>query len=304
MRRTTLTSLGALAALVLPAPADAGCGCSKPPPARAAVRPFAGYRDQKITLFNDTLAAGQKYDVYFEGHNGSADWSRGKAVTRRDLADGQLRTHLVVPVASVSLGPCRISVWQGGVKRYALSEGDFTVIAPPVTLHDFAEVLVRDNYRTGVGTDGTMYIAVDVEQVNEATTFAGEAVGLPIRFAPEDVAMFNEQGFLMQLLDPDVPGLFRLTRGGSTTSDLLEYWRHEFRTYKQEHRRVDARRANDEDPAWHADGSYHVDHDRIVVAIRGSRDGGGRLEPGATPAFRLVVSSSSEPLASTDPAGL
>jgi hypothetical protein len=299
MRPKTILALAALVAATLPVRVEAGCGCSKPPPARADVRPFVGYPDQRIVLIDDRLEAGQRYDVYFEALDGTTDWSRGLATMRRDLHDGIHRAHLDVPVGSVSLGPCRISVWKSNVMLYALDDSKFTVTAPPLALHDFAESLGRDGYQAGVGRDGTMYIPVDVEQVNDATTFSGHAVGLPLRYAPGDVVMYNEQGFLMQLLDPNVPGLFRLTPGTFDRSDLLEYWRHEFRTYKQEHRRVDARRKDDEDTSWHADGSYHVDHDRIVVAVRGRLLNGSQLAPGASPPFRLVVTSSTAPLSAT-----
>jgi hypothetical protein len=287
--------LGALAAH-LPAPADAGCGCSKPPPPRADVRPFVGYPDQKITIFDGKLAAGQSYDVLFESTaDGSADWSRGRGILRRDLADGEMRVHLRVPVGSVGLGPCRISVWSGGSRVVDMNDDEFTVIAPPITLHEFNESISRDGYQTGVGRDGTVYIAVDVEQVSSGTTFIGQAVGFPMRFNAGDVTMYNEQGFLMQMLDPNVAGLFQIKTGDVVKSATLSYWRHEFQTYKQEHRRADARR-RDDDPDWHADGSYHVDHDRIVVAVRPSMPSGGHPAPGATPPFRLLVTSSSQQL--------
>ena len=104
-------------------------------------------------------------------------------------------------------------------------------------------------------------------------------------------AMYNDQGFLMQLLDPTVPGLFRINQGDSTTSNVLTYWRHEFRTYKAAHRLQDNYLADDDDPNWHADGSYHVNHDTIVVAIRGTLPNGTLPTPGATPKFRLGVTS-------------
>ena len=80
------------------------------------------------------------------------------------------------------------------------------------------------------------------------------------------------------------------TRGGDTTSDALTYWRHEFRSYKQDHRRNDVHRTDD-DADWHADGTPHIDHDRIVVAISGMLMSGSRPAPGATPPFELVVQS-------------
>src|SRR6266404_8854626 len=109
---TTLMALLALGAFVLPAPVDAGCGCSKPPPPRAAVRPFVGYADQKIVIFDDRLVTGTSYWVQFTATaDGAVDWSRGRAAMRRDFADGQIRLQLRTPVGKVSLGPCSITVW-------------------------------------------------------------------------------------------------------------------------------------------------------------------------------------------------
>ena len=236
---STLVALLALGALVMPAPVDAGCGCSKPPPPRAAVRPFVGYADQKIVLFSDLLVPNTAYWVQFTATaDGSTDWSRGRAALRRD----------------------------------------------------FAETVTQDGYQAGVGKDGTVYVPVDVSSVSDGTIFSGMANGFPLSFEARSVAMYNQQGFLMQLLDPTSPGLFRITRGGDTTSDALTYWRHEFRTYKQDHRRNDVHRTDD-DPDWHADGTPHIDHDRIVVAISGMLMSGSRPAPGATAPFELVVQS-------------
>ncbi len=291
--RTALAGLLlALIALATPAPAGAGCGCSKPPPPRAAVRPFVGSADQKVVLFSDLLEPGATYWVQFTATaDGSVDWSRGKATTRRDFADGAPRAQLRVPVGSVAFGPCSITVWSDQTPPlYALADDQFTVVAKPVVLHDFTETVTQDGYQTGVGKDGTVYIPVDVSEVSDGTIFSGMANGFPLAFEARSVAMYNQQGFLMQLLDPTSPGLFRITRGADTTSDVLTYWRHEFRTYKQDHRRNDAHRADD-DPDWHADGTPHIDHDRIVVAVSGSLASGDRPAPGATPAFQLVIQS-------------
>ncbi len=283
--------LVALAALT-PRPADAGCGCDKPPPPRDAIRPFVGYVDQQVTLFDGRLAAGGRYDVRFESsEDGTSDWSRGRAALRRDLADGERRVQLRVSVANVSLGPCRVSVWEDGVMLFALEDDAFTVAAAPIALHDFAEGITRDGYRTGVGRDGTMYVPVDVARVDAATTFVGETVGLPLHFGAGDVAMYNDQGFLMQVLQPGNTQLFRIAGGDLMRSNRLSYWRHEFATYKQDHRQRDAR-AVEGDTDWHVDGTYHVDHDHIVVAIRGTMPNGAPPTPGATPAFRLSISSS------------
>jgi len=298
MRPRAALTLGlALAAFALlaPRPADAGCGCDKPPPPRAAIRPFVGYVDQQVTLFDERLTPGRRYDVLFESsETGMSDWSRGRAASRRDLADGERRVQLRVAVAAVSLGPCRISVWRDGEMVFALEDDAFTVAASPVSLHDFSEGIRRDGYRTGVGRDGTMYVPVDVTQVDAATTFVGETIGFPLRFGAEDVSMYNDQGFLMQVLQPGNTQLFRIAGGDLQRGDQLSYWRHEFATYKQEHRRRDARAVEGETD-WHVDGTYHVDHDHIVVAIRGTMPNGLPPTPGATPAFSLSITSAASP---------
>ena len=52
----------------------------------------------------------------------------------------------------------------------------------------------------------------------------------------------------------------------------------------------------DEDPEWHADGTPHIDHNRIVVAVSGVLADGGRPTPGATPPFELVIQSAPSPV--------
>src|SRR5579885_615006 len=190
MRRLiTIVVLGLVAAAA-PQAADAGCGCSKPPPPYAAVRPFVGYPDATITLF-DARA------------DGSSDWSHGRAEVRRDLADGQERTQLRVAVGTVALGPCAIGVYDDtGTLVYQLADDAFTVTAPPIALHDYAETVVREGYQAGVGADGTLYVPVDVSTATAATTYVAAANGFPLAFTPREIAMYNMQGFLMQLLDP------------------------------------------------------------------------------------------------------
>jgi hypothetical protein len=290
------TLLAIAVAAFVPMRADAGCGCSKPPPPRAAVRPFVGYADQMITLFDDRLVVGTTYWVQFTATtDGTVDWSRGKVAVRRDFADGAMRPQLRTSVANVSLGPCSIAVWAGtAAPLFQLGDEQFTVIAPPVALHDISEEVVQDSFQAGVGKDGTVYIAVDVTGVTDGTVFTATGNGFPLTFGSRSIAMYNQQGFLMQVLDATSPGLFRITPGGDQTSDTLAYWRHEFATYKQDHRRLDVRRTDD-DPDWHADGTPHIDHNKIVVAVSGTLASGGQPRPGATPPFELVIDSAPAP---------
>lgn len=288
MRTTILAFMAAIAAAASPRAADAGCGCAKPPPPRAAVRPYVGYTDQRITLFDDRLVAGATYYVQFVARDWSTDWSVGVAAIKRDLADGAPRLQVSVRVPVVSLGPAQILVYAPDRLLYTLADDQFTVAAKPVDLHDFIETVTRDSYQAGVGADGTVYIPVNVEGVTGATFFRGVGYGVAKKFTASEVVMLNEQGFTMSLVDPASSGLFNIAPGATRDTDLLDYWRHEFGTYKRDHRQNLAHLA---DGDWHQDGSYHVDHNRIVVAIRGTLRDGQPLPAGATPPFRLQIFS-------------
>ena len=274
--------------------AVAFCGCDKPPPPRASVRPFAGYADQVITLFDERLTQPGHYTVQFVARDGSSDWSRAKSTMKRDFADGQPRAQLRVAVPDMAFGPVVINVFSpDGDFIYSLSDDQFTVIAPPIALHDFAETITREDYRTGVAADGTVYVALDMTEMSDATTYTGTAVGVGIRFRPESVGFYNAQGFFGGGLDPSVPGLFRISAGTTDVSDTLSYWRHEFRSYKEEHRKRDARKSNDGE--WHLDGTPHVDNFHLLVAIGATLDDGSALVSGATPPFRLVITATPAP---------
>ncbi len=288
---TVSITLAAVLAASVAAPAWAGCGCDKPAPPRAAIRPFVAAATQTVTLFNPHLEEGVAYDVAFESQ-GTTQWSHGAAAARRDIADGESREHLRVSVPDVPLGPCAVSVWRDGVRQFTVAADDFTVAARPIALGELGRT-TRSQYRAAVGTDGTVYIPVDVTDVSDATRFSGTALGLPLQFEARNVAMYNDQGYLMQLLDTTSPRLFDLDGGDLDRSTSLSYWRHEFHTYKTAE--VTAPHvAGDDAGEWHADGTRHVDHDHIVVALRGSFADGTTPEPGATPAFQLVIDSQPE----------
>jgi len=292
MRLAAVSLMSALVVLASPGAASAGCGCDKPPPPRAAVRPFVGWTNQMITLFDSRLVPDQPYSVEFRGVDGTSDWSRGKAALKRDVADGQYRAQLRVSVGEVSVDGASLNGAQTFL--YGLPDDQFTVTAPPITLRDIDETMSQDAYQAGVGRDGSVYLPVDVTGVSAATTFTGTGLGFPLAFGSSNVAMYNDQGFLMQLLDANVPGLFQISAGDELTSNTLAYWRHEFATYKKMHRQVDAY-DTDNDPNWHADGTRHVNHNLIVVAIRGKLADGTAPVPGATPPFQLVVTSTPAP---------
>jgi hypothetical protein len=293
IRSISLASL-ALALVAAPASVRAGCGCDKPPPPRAAVRPFVAHASQTITIFEPTLQIGHTYHVVFRTPDGATDWSEARAKLVRDLADRVKRVALEVGVPPLPLGPAAITVRDGARVLLSLADDEFTVGPEPIELHEYEETVLQDGYRAAVGRDGTVYVALDVAPVSAATTFVAHGVGYPLHYDAGDVVIYNDQGFLMQILDPAQTGLFEIRAGGGDASDTLEYWRHEFETYKRAHRR-EAAKGRGEGPDWHADGTPHVDHDHLVVAIRGVLSDGSEPVPGATPPFSLELVSEPAP---------
>ncbi|MHC4416919.1 MAG: hypothetical protein ACYS0G_16755, partial [Planctomycetota bacterium] len=92
-----------------------------------------------------------------------------------------------------------------------------------------------------------------------------------------------------------------LGRGSTTTTTLgggvdrnvrgfrLTYNRHEFQTYRIRHALDPNYFFDPGDPAWHADGTRHVDHDHLIVAIRGKEHGVFPPPPGRTRPFHLQL---------------
>src|SRR5262249_58067174 len=154
-----------------------------------------------------------------------------------------------------------------GAPGFEVAAEACTVGAGPIALHAAPETTSSD-YRAAVGADGTVYIPVDVTSVSAATRFSGTAVGLPLEYQARNVAMYNDQGYLMQLLDPTSPRLFDLKDGDLHSSTTLSYWRHEFTTYKAE----EAGEAHQHDAAGgrHAHGTPPGDHEDHVGGARGT----------------------------------
>jgi hypothetical protein len=312
MRVTTFTAVAAaLAALTVPILAHAGCGCKKPAPIRRSIQPQISYSGGKVTVVDPRLESRKKYTVVFVSvADGTSGWVGGKAVSRKDAttmtdsaskkAARSLQMRVAVP--PLALGPCRVRVFnvsQGktvngqlqfaGPPLFEVGESALTITNAPIPLRDVATTLTRSNFKAGVGTDGTMYVAVDVSQVTGATTFRGQA-DLSFVFTPADIVMFNSQGFTMQRLPVEEEGtLFRIDPPTTGMSARLNYWRHSFAAYKLMHQQQFGKHT-DKDPDWHDDGTAHVDHDKIFVAVTAMLDG-RRLAPGSTKPFTLTVTS-------------
>src|SRR5436309_15229260 len=135
----TLALLGALLSLsaAAPQPARGGCGCDKPPPPPAQVRPGVAYTGTPVTLFSPAFVVGDAYTVTFtSGTTGQTMSVSGTIVSLRDLADGQYKPQLVVPLPSMPLGPASISASPAGGHSVdlAIADSAFTVAPAPVAL--------------------------------------------------------------------------------------------------------------------------------------------------------------------------
>lgn len=272
---------------------SAGCGCEKAPPLPAAIRPNASYAGTEITVFHASLQSGKNYQVVFtSSQTGQRSTVNATAQTRRDLADGQYKAQLNVPLPSLPLGPTSITIHtsaDGGVVT-VLDDSAFTVVSTPVTVPAQPGDYRFQNFRAAVGRDGTVYLSLDMSQVQLPLVVHAQTKGYPLRFGPKDAVFYNIQGFLMQTLTKGIPGLFTIqAAANSADSDTLRYSRHEFASYFMQHKERKTHQLDPADVNWHTDGTPHIDHDHLVLALAAQLSNGGFPNPGATPAFELVL---------------
>jgi hypothetical protein len=269
--------------------ARAGCGCTKPAPPPAAVRPNVTYGGLPVTLFHASLAPGASYMVSFTALDGTTTSVPATAVNKRDLADATYKNQLIVDVpTSLPLGPVGITVTQAGQTApfLAIPDTSFTLAPPPIVVPNQIGSFSYQNYQAAVGRDGRTYLSLDITGISMARTFQAQAQGWPLRFTKDNTVFYNIQGFLMQLASAPIPGLFSINSGTTTDSDIAQYARHEFNTYLLQHAEHLPHAVDPTDENWHQDGTRHIDHDHLILAISGTVD---RAAPaaGATPAFTL-----------------
>jgi hypothetical protein len=95
----------------------------------------------------------------------------------------------------------------------------------------------------------------------------------------------------MQLLGPEQVDIFAIADPGAPHSFELIYDRHEFNTYRAEHAHEGGYGLDPDDPEWHSDGTRHIDHDHLVIAIQGVVEFEGVPSPGVTPPFTMDVTT-------------
>ncbi len=278
--RTVLTRLLLMIgiAVVSPLLADAGCGCNKPPPLPATVIPAVAYPGMQITLYDPSLVARRKWSVTFSNSDGTQTATvTGKVVFKRDITDSTGKTRdnqLVVTVPKLGPGPASISA-TNGLNTINVPDTSFVIMGKPKVVHQRNSELEGITYSTGVGADGTLYVAVSgLDKVCKPIDFTSSFTNLPLLFGDGDVLIFNWQGYFIDSLTPLSHNHFSITSPtGSDSSDVLFYGRHSFQTYCQQHRPGGLKQVDPHDRNWHRDGTPHVDYSAVIFAIKGQAGG-------------------------------
>ena len=296
MRTRLLTmTLSAIAALTMlhAVPADAGCGCNKPPPALSTIRPAFASPGDVVTIISPKLKVGTTYPVRFGGLLRGVVVS-ATAVSKRDLADGAYKAMLEVPAPTMAvIGPKRVRVYDPVTQLVLINvpKTDFTLMQPALTLQEGDTETVATCYQAAVTRKNEVLIPLNIGAITQHMIFNGLGDNYPLLFGAADIAIYNTQGFLMQLLGPEQAGIFAIDDPGNPGSMELTYDRHEFVTYRENHAHIGGLGLNPTDQRWHTDGTYHVDHDHLVIAIKGIIENYGPPAPGRTQSFSLRIAT-------------
>lgn len=289
-QRLTLTALFAplLAATWLLAaapPAHAGCGCDHPPPALARVMPPFASPGHKVMVSLDSavLTVGQSYDIVF----GSNVGAKGVAVTPASL---------IVEVPGVGPGPAAIVVKTSRKSSVTIGAEHFTALVRPPVVPAAGGAFADVQFQASVASDGTLLLPINLRHVFDPMQLAFVITDLAYAFGPDDVTVYNMDGFDLTLFtlatsDPtvrqwgsyygfDVEGDSNLVNTlydhktvasskPEKSSDVLTYWRHEYHTYRSAH---DPKGGYSVDVnGLHPDGTVHVNHGHLVIAIAGMK---------------------------------
>jgi hypothetical protein len=275
-----------------PSPANAGCGCDHPPPAWAPVMPPFAAPGKTILIHHkgEPFTPGVEYQVQFG--------SPTKKVSV--IADSPNYLEAVVPKGTKA-GPVKLMIGgPSGPGQYLLSypssEGAFAALPPAPVLPAVPGEYKERRLKATVTEDGTLLLPVNMRHVKDATQVAFQLLDFPLEFNAEDVVIYNMDGVDLTLFTlavdgetemewgsyygwqvEDDTGLFgvvydtKVTRSSepSKRSDVLTYWRHEFETYDQAHQPGGTHELNAN--GSHPDGSLHINHGHLVLAISGMK---------------------------------
>jgi hypothetical protein len=190
------------------------------------------------------------------------------------------------------IGPKRVRVYKLGSSTDVLinvPKTSFTLMQAELALQEGDTETIATCYQAAVSRNNEVLIPLDISAIAQHMVFNGLGDDYALLFGAADVAIYNTQGFLMQMLTPQNAGIFAIADPGDPSSMELTYDRHEFLTYRAQHAHVDGFGLDPTDKRWHTDGTYHVDHDHLVIAIKGTVQGQGVPTAGRTPSFTFHV---------------
>jgi hypothetical protein len=269
-------------------PATAGCGCDHPPPAFALVMPPFGSPGRTIRLYADGgfFVPGARYSIAFQ------PTASGLASAATVVAFRPDRLEVAVP-SNLTPGPMKLVVKGPGYSK-TYGADLFTALPLPRRLPTGDASISVKGLQGAVTTDGTLLVPVDLTDISDATQFAFLLTNVPLGFQAGDVVFYNKDGveltlFTLQVDDPTsrqwgsyhgweveddasfhnvvYENKVLLSSKLDRQSDLLTYWRHEFYTYKRAHAPGGSHVVNAD--GFHPDGTLHIDHDQLVLAIHG-----------------------------------
>jgi hypothetical protein len=294
--RLVAASLALGCALMLaPGNARSGCGCDHPPPDWAPVMPVFAASGTSIRIWadGDPYEVGTAYEVEVDGVA-----VPGGGVVAKSA------NHLEVTVPSgVEIGPASIRVFREVRSWWRSSTQDvhvdydgsyFTVLPAFVDVPPVDGVYESRPFEVAIDSEGTVLLPLNLSEIRDATQFAFQFKDLPLAFGPRDVVFYSRDGVDLTLFSLAVDDSARRQWGsyqgwevdedGSlsgyrfenkrtrardlmTSSDVLTYWRHEFHTYAEAHEPGGEYEVNDN--GFHPDGTLHIEHGYIVLAIKG-----------------------------------
>ena len=287
-----LTLLGGF--LMLPTSATAGCGCDHPAPDWAPVMPYFAPEGGRVRIHADKeeFTIGEAYEVSISGM--TVPGGGVVAASRRFI-------EVDVP-RGVGIGPVSVRVWRRHRSRsgrhkvtYAnYDESVFTVLPDWVVVPPVEGVFESKKFDVAVDGMGTVLLPLDLSQIHEATQFALRFKNLALAFGVDDVEFYSREGVNLGLFTLAVDdeterhwgsyygwevnedgglGGYRFddraarARDIRGSSDILTYWRHDFKAYAIAHQPGQDYEVNEN--GFHKNGTLHVEHDFIVLAIHG-----------------------------------
>ena len=299
----------AVAAIFLGSPdVWAGCGCDHPTPCPAPIMPaFASPGDPIKMTEMDFKVDDEGYKVEFkegDAHHKTELKETLKikfcdSIKKRfqtdfeDKAEHQLATvpgELKVNTCAGEFDKERDRTGPMDIKVKGHEDGDlddkyedlFVYLGRPLKLEQSQGHYIFVDFPIAVDSAGVAYIPLDLSNIQAGMNFAVYINNLPLDFETNDVLIYNKDAFNLNLFTLDVDGYEKqwgdwfgaeaVNNADPKKSDYITYWRHDFYEYHAAHQPGGSHYAhteNEDGHLVHPDGTVHVDHDRLVVAVSG-----------------------------------